>query len=63
MMQSVLATTPKVVVDQRGGGNLLYLPLDRLIQAAGAHRRTGERRAATHARRHAQSRALTGETR
>jgi modulator of FtsH protease HflK len=36
MMQSVLATTPKVVVDQRGGGNLLYLPLDRLIQAAGA---------------------------
>jgi membrane protease subunit HflK len=37
MMQSVLGTTPKVVVDQKaGGGNLLYLPLDRLIQSSGA---------------------------
>jgi modulator of FtsH protease HflK len=33
MMQSVLGSTPKVVVDQRsGGGKLLYLPLDRLLQ-------------------------------
>jgi membrane protease subunit HflK len=34
MMQSVLGSSPKVVVDQKsgGGGNLLYLPLDRLIQ-------------------------------
>ena len=36
MMQSVLGTTPKVVVDQKGGGNLLYLPLDKLMQQAGA---------------------------
>jgi len=37
MMQTVLGSTPKVVVDQKGGGgNLLYLPLDRLLQAAGA---------------------------
>jgi modulator of FtsH protease HflK len=36
MMQSVLGTTPKVVVDQRGGnGSLLYLPLDRLVQQGG----------------------------
>jgi len=36
MMQSVLGTTPKVVVDQKAGsGSLLYLPLDRLIQAGG----------------------------
>jgi membrane protease subunit HflK len=36
MMQSVLGSSPKVVVDQKGGGgNLLYLPLDRLIQQAG----------------------------
>jgi modulator of FtsH protease HflK len=35
MMQSVLGTTPKVVVDQKGGGNLLYLPLDKLMQQAG----------------------------
>jgi membrane protease subunit HflK len=37
MMQSVLGTTPKVIVDQRGGagGNLLYLPLDKLLQQGG----------------------------
>jgi membrane protease subunit HflK len=36
MMRSVLGTTPKVVMDQRGGGgNLLYLPLDKLIQGSG----------------------------
>jgi membrane protease subunit HflK len=35
MMQSVLGSTSKVVIDQKsGGGNLLYLPLDRLIQQA-----------------------------
>ena len=32
MMQSVLATTPKVIVDQKAGGSLLYLPLDKLMQ-------------------------------
>jgi membrane protease subunit HflK len=38
MMQSVLGSAPKVVVDQKAGsgGNLLYLPLDRLIQQSGA---------------------------
>ncbi len=34
MMQSVLGNTSKVLVDQKSGGNsLLYLPLDRLMQA------------------------------
>jgi membrane protease subunit HflK len=34
MMQSVLGAPSKVVIEQKagGGGNLLYLPLDRLIQ-------------------------------
>jgi membrane protease subunit HflK len=33
MMQSVLGSTSKILVDQKGGGqNLLYLPLDKLIQ-------------------------------
>ena len=33
MMQSVLGSTSKVVIDQKSGsGNLLYLPLDRLLQ-------------------------------
>jgi len=39
MMQSVLGATSKVLVDQKGGNNLLYLPLDKLIagsQAAAA---------------------------
>ena len=35
-MQEVYANTSKVLVDSKGQGNLLYLPLDKLIQAAGA---------------------------
>ncbi|MCB1931831.1 MAG: FtsH protease activity modulator HflK [Candidatus Accumulibacter sp.] len=35
-MQQVYANTSKVLVDSKGQGNLLYLPLDKLIQAAGA---------------------------
>ncbi len=31
-MQQVLANSSKVVVDQKSGGNLLYLPLDKLMQ-------------------------------
>lgn len=34
-MQQVYANTSKVMVDARGQGNLLYLPLDKLMQAAG----------------------------
>ena len=33
MMQQVLQSTSKVVVDQKGGNSLLYLPLDKLMQA------------------------------
>jgi membrane protease subunit HflK len=37
MMQSVIGSTPKIIVDQRAGsGSLLYLPLDKLMQQAGA---------------------------
>jgi membrane protease subunit HflK len=36
MMQTVLGNSTKVLVDQKAGGNLLYLPLDRLIQGATA---------------------------
>jgi membrane protease subunit HflK len=36
-VQQVYANTSKVMVDAKGGGNLLYLPLDKLMQAtAGA---------------------------
>jgi membrane protease subunit HflK len=36
-MQQILASTSKVMMDYKGGGNLLYLPLDRLLQqGAGA---------------------------
>jgi membrane protease subunit HflK len=34
-MQQVLASTSKVMMDYRGSGNVLYLPLDRLIQSTG----------------------------
>ncbi|MCX8086826.1 MAG: FtsH protease activity modulator HflK [Rhodocyclaceae bacterium] len=35
-MQQVFANTSKVMIDAKSGGNLLYLPLDKLMQAAGA---------------------------
>lgn len=35
-VQQVYASTSKVMVDAKGSGNLLYLPLDKLMQAAGA---------------------------
>jgi len=31
-VQQVLSSTSKVIVDQKGGQNLLYLPLDRIMQ-------------------------------
>ena len=34
-MQQVLASTSKVMMDYKGGGNLLYLPLDKLMHNAG----------------------------
>lgn len=36
MMQQVLSNTSKIMVDQKGGNNLLYLPLDKLIQVTGS---------------------------
>ena len=33
MMQQVLSSSSKVMVDQKGGNNLLFLPLDKLIQS------------------------------
>ncbi len=32
MMQSILGNTSKVMIDQKAGSNLLYLPLDKLLQ-------------------------------
>ena len=34
-MQDILSNTSKVLVDQKGGNNLLYLPLDKLMQLTG----------------------------
>jgi membrane protease subunit HflK len=35
-MQQVFSSTSKVMLDYKGSGNLLYLPLDKLMQAGGA---------------------------
>lgn len=35
MMQQVLTSSSKVMVDQKAGNSLLYLPLDKLIQSTG----------------------------
>ncbi len=35
-MQQILSNTSKIMIDAKGGNNMLYLPLDKLMQAAGA---------------------------
>ncbi|MFZ5511719.1 MAG: FtsH protease activity modulator HflK [Pseudomonadota bacterium] len=35
-IQQVLSSTTKIMLDAKGSGNLLYLPIDKLMQAAGA---------------------------
>ena len=35
MMQQILSSTSKVLVDQKAGNNLLFMPLDKLIQSTG----------------------------
>lgn len=35
-MQDVLASNPKVLVDVEGGNNMMYLPVDKLIQNSGS---------------------------
>jgi membrane protease subunit HflK len=35
-MQQVYSNVSKVMIDSRSGSNLLYLPLDKLMQQAGA---------------------------
>ncbi|MEN9356591.1 MAG: hypothetical protein RL695_762 [Pseudomonadota bacterium] len=39
-VQQVMSSTSKVMIDARNGGNLLYLPLDKLMQTAGAAQAT-----------------------
>ena len=63
-MQQVYSNVTKVMVDSRAGSNLLYLPLDRLLQQArraGAPRRRAPRRRAVAGadRPHAARRAST----
>ncbi|MDR2241037.1 MAG: FtsH protease activity modulator HflK [Zoogloeaceae bacterium] len=41
-VQQVLSSTSKIMVDARGAGNLLYLPLDKLMEAAGAQPSSSE---------------------
>jgi membrane protease subunit HflK len=35
-MQQIMTNTTKVLIDQKGGNNLLYLPLDKIMQATGS---------------------------
>jgi membrane protease subunit HflK len=35
-MQQIYSNTTKVLIDAKAGSNLLYLPLDKIIQQAGA---------------------------
>jgi membrane protease subunit HflK len=35
-MQQIYGGVNKIIVDSKSGGNLMYLPLDKVMQAAGA---------------------------
>lgn len=49
-MQQILSSTSKIMLDTKGSGNLLYLPLDKLMQAAGSSAAVGSSDAAPTAR-------------
>ena len=34
-MQQIMSNTTKVLVDQKGGNSLIYLPLDKIMQMSG----------------------------
>jgi membrane protease subunit HflK len=57
MMQQVLSNTSKVYIDSKAGNNLLYLPLDRLIQQSGMNDSPGTPRAVSGGESPAQSSA------
>jgi len=40
-MEQVLSSTTKILIDQKGGSNVLYLPLDRMLQHASGGAGTG----------------------
>ena len=42
-LEDVMAGTPKVIVDVKTGGNMLYLPIDKLTKTGGADATTGQR--------------------
>ena len=62
-MQQVYSNVSKVMVDSRSSSNLLYLPLDKLMQQAGAPRRRRRRRAAGADRAESRRRAPAASTR
>jgi membrane protease subunit HflK len=45
MMESVLSNSSKVMVDVEGGNNLLYLPLDKLMDRQGSGGETRQQKA------------------
>jgi len=49
-VQQVMSSTSKIMIDAKGGNNLLYLPLDKLMQAAGASAAVAAPEAATTSR-------------
>jgi membrane protease subunit HflK len=42
-LEEVMAGTPKVIVDMKTGGNMIYLPIDKLVRTDGAGATTGDR--------------------
>ena len=58
-MQQIYANTSKVMIDAKGSGNLLYLPLDKLMQAAAVPAAAAS--AVEPAQAHAPAAAVSGE--
>lgn len=60
-IQQVYANTSKVMIDAKGSGNLLYLPLDKLMQATAAVQAAGTQMEAANVTGATQSSPMTGD--
>lgn len=52
-MESVFSNTTKVIIDSEGGGNMMYLPLDKILERQGAQQTQDESRSALETLRNA----------
>jgi modulator of FtsH protease HflK len=61
--EQIMSNTSKVLIDQKGGNSLLYLPLDKLMERTGAATQTAPSNAKTTATEQAEMELETNRSR